>query len=100
MSISKEGKYLQPVLINYRFSSDWMYTYLCFKLIVEVGIIKLNETEEQGTFLRNGVILGNFLLHILLQEGHVAQEATRKGPQQLEQQLNLRVVTPIKRESG
>lgn len=76
-----------------------MYTYLCFKLIVEVGIIKLNETEEQGTFLRNGVILGNFLLHILLQEGHVAQEATRKGPQQLEQQLNLRVVTPIKRES-
>lgn len=75
-----------------------MYTYLCFKLIVEVGIIKLNETEEQGTFLRNGVILGNFLLHILLQEGHVAQEATRKGPQQLEQQLNLRVVTPIKRE--
>lgn len=70
-------------------------TYFSFQLIVEVRIIKLNKTEEQGPFLGNGVISGNLLLHILLQECHVAQETTRKGPQQLKQQLNLRIVAPV-----
>lgn len=77
--------------------SDCTRTYLCFKLIVEVGIVELNEAEEQGAFLSDGVVPGNLLLHVLLQEGHVAKEATRKGPQQLEQQLDLGVVTPIKK---
>lgn len=60
-------------------------TYLCFKFIIEVGVIELNEAEEKGTFLGNRVVPGNVFLHIFLQEGHVAQEATCKGPQQLEQ---------------
>lgn len=46
--------------------------YLGFKLIVEVWVIELNEAEEQGTFLGNGVLPRNLLLHVLLQEGHVA----------------------------
>lgn len=69
--------------------------YLRFELIVEVRVVELDKAEEQGSFLGNGVVPGYFLLHIVLQEGHVAQEATRKGSQQLEQQLDLRVVTPV-----
>lgn len=46
--------------------------YLSFELVVEVWVIELNEAEEQGPFLGNGVVPGNLLLHILLQERHVA----------------------------
>ena len=53
-------------------SASYLMTYLSFKLIVEVWVIELNEAEEQGSFLGNGVVLGNLLLHIFLQEGHVA----------------------------
>lgn len=58
-------------------------------------VVEFHEAEEQGAFLGDGVIPGYFLLHVLLQEGHVAQEATREGAQQLEEQLDLRVVTPV-----
>ena len=66
-----------------------MSTYLRFQLVVEVRVVELDEAEEQCPFLGDGVVPGNLLLHVLLQEGHVAQEATREGPQQLEQQLDL-----------
>ncbi len=46
--------------------------YLSFKLIVEVWVVELDEAEEQRPFLGNGVLPGNLLLHVLLQEGHVA----------------------------
>lgn len=58
-------------------------------------VVKLHKAEEQSSLLGNGVVFGNFLLHVLLQESHVAEETTRKSSHQLEQQLNLRVVTPV-----
>ena len=66
-----------------------LFSYLSFKLIVEVWVIELDEAEEQGPLLGDGVVLRNLLLHVLLQEGHVAEEASCEGPQQLEQQLDL-----------
>lgn len=42
--------------------------------------------------MRDAVVLGDLLLHVLLQEGHIAQEAASEGSQQLKEQLNLRVV--------
>lgn len=51
---------------------DCLYTYLRFKLIVEVWVIELNKAEEQRPFLGYGVLPGYFLLHVLLQKGHVA----------------------------
>ena len=49
-----------------------------------MGVIELNKAEEEGTLVNDGVVPGDLLLHVLLQEGHVAKEATREGPQQLE----------------
>lgn len=47
-------------------------TYLSFELVIEVRVVELDKAEEQGSFLGDGVVLWNLLLHVLLQEGHVA----------------------------
>lgn len=54
-------------------------TYLCFQLISKVGVIKLYETEKEGTLLSDAVIFGDLFFHILFQEGHIAEEATSEG---------------------
>lgn len=55
-------------------------------------VIELHKAEEECSFVRDAVVLGDLLLHVLLQEGHIAQEAASEGSQQLKEQLNLRVV--------
>ena len=59
-----------------------------------MGVVELHEAEEEGPFLGDAVVAGDLLLHVLLEEGHVAQEASREGPEQLEEQLDLQVVPP------
>ena len=68
--------------------------HLGFELVVEVGVVEFHEAEEEGPFLGDAVVAGDLFLHVLLEEGHVAQEAAREGPQQLEEQLDLQVVPP------
>lgn len=58
-----------------------MYTkpHLCLELIVEVRVIELNKAEEERPFVCDAVVFRDLLLHVLLQEGHVAQEAAGEG---------------------
>lgn len=60
-------------------------------------VIKLNKAEEKGTFLSDRVVPGNLLFHVLLQESHVAKEATSESSHQLEQQLDLWIVTSVEK---
>lgn len=96
LSVNSDGRLreMSEAQRNFQLSLCVM-TYLCFELVVEVRVIEFDKAEKQGALLDDGVVPGNFLLHVLLQEGHVAQEATREGPQQLEQQLDLGVVAPF-----
>lgn len=55
-------------------------------------VIELYKAEEERSFVCDAVVLGDLFLHVLLQEGHIAQEATSEGSQKLKEQLNLRVV--------
>lgn len=70
--------------------------HLGFELVVEVWIIELNKAKEEGSFVGDAVVLGDFFLHILFQEGHIAEEAASEGSQELEEQLNLGVIAPVK----
>lgn len=79
---------------------DLLSTYLCFELVVEVWVVEFHKTEEQGSFLGDGVLPRNLLLHVILQKGHVAKEASSESPQQLEEQLNLCVVASVRGEKG
>lgn len=69
-------------------------SHLGLELVAEVRIVELDEAEKERALVGDAVVLGDLLLQILLEEGHVAQKATGEGPQQLEEQLDLRVVTP------
>lgn len=73
-------------------NSHVLSTYLCFELIIKVWIVEFHKSEEQRSFLGDGVLPRNLFLHVFLQKGHVAKKTSRKSPQQLEQQLNLSVV--------
>lgn len=75
---------------------DLLSTYLCFELVVEVWVVEFHKTEEQSSFLGDGVLPRNLLLHVFLQKGHVAKEASSESPQQLEEQLNLCVVASVR----
>lgn len=48
-------------------------------------VIELHEAEEERSFVCDAVVLGDLLLHVLLQEGHVAQKATSEGSQKLKE---------------
>lgn len=76
-------------------NSHVLSTYLCFELIIKVWVVEFHKTEEKSSFLGDGVLPRNLLLHIFLQKGHVAKKASSESPQQLEQQLNLCVVASI-----
>lgn len=75
-------------------------THLGFQLVVKLRVIEFDKAKEECSFVCNCVVLWNLFLHVLFQEGHVAQEATSEGSQQLEEQLDLRVVTSVKQQSS
>lgn len=67
-------------------------SHLCLELIVEVRVVELHKTEEERPFVCDAVVFGDLLLHVLFQEGHVAQEAAGEGPEKLKEQLDLGVI--------
>ncbi len=62
-----------------------VYPHLCLELIIKVWVIELHEAEEECSFVCDAVVLWDLLLHVFLQEGHVAQEATSEGSQKLKE---------------
>ena len=78
----------------YNCVADRRAPHLGLELVAEMRVVELDKAEEERTFVGDAVVLGDLILHVLLQEGHVAEEAAGEGPQQLEEQLDLGVVTP------